>query len=97
MHFNRKIICADGFEMSVQAGSTHYSDPREDCAEKYISVEVGYPTDAEELFMPYAEDPNRPTDTVYGWVPSSIVTLVCVKHGGVVDGELPNGVAYLVP
>ena len=33
-----------------------------------------------------------PTDTVYGYVPVDIVTNVIVKHGGMVEGEVPPGV-----
>lgn len=83
--------------MSVQANEAADCSPRVNNAEKYESVEVGYPSEREELLMAYAEDPTRPTRTVYGWVPSHVVSLVCVKHGGIVDGELPNGVPYLKP
>ena len=33
--------------------------------------------------MPYAEDRERPTDTVYGYVPVEIVERVIEKHGGI--------------
>ena len=42
--------------------------------------------------MQYAEAPTRPTDTVYGYVPSNTVYLVIVKHKGMASGELPKGV-----
>ena len=42
--------------------------------------------------MEWVESPNRPTDTVYGWVPSEVVRAVIEKHGGMVAGELPPGV-----
>jgi hypothetical protein len=32
---------------------------------------------------------HRPTETVYPYVPVSLVTLVIAKHGGMVSGELP--------
>tara|TARA_Y100000310_G_scaffold335624_1_gene418118 strand:+ start:1330 stop:1641 length:312 start_codon:yes stop_codon:yes gene_type:complete len=97
MQFHKKITCADGFNMSVQAGDSHYCEPRVDNAAKYTSVEIGYPSEPEELLLPWVEDPSNPTQTVYGWVPAHIVTLVCVKHGGVVEGELPNGIPCLEP
>ena len=90
-----KIICADGFSMSVQANSTAYCHPRTTGADRYDSVEVGFPSEREEILMPFAEDNSTPTKTVYGWVPSNTVALVCAKHGGVVSGELPAGVAHL--
>ena len=78
--------------MSVQASETHYCSPRETGAEKYTAVEVGYPTQVEELIMPWCEDDTRPCDTIYGYVPSHRVSLVITKHGGMVEGEVPNGV-----
>jgi len=92
---NKQVICQDGFSMSVQANENAYCSPRIDDAEKYIAVEVGYPSDLEPLLMQWAEDKEDPTNTVYGWVPSQQVSLVCVKHGGMVSGELPPGVPCL--
>jgi len=43
MKLNEKIICADGFAMSVQANANAYCEPKHDNAEKYEAVEVGYP------------------------------------------------------
>jgi len=89
---NEIIICKDGFEMSVQANEGAYCSPRIDNAERYTAVEIGYPSTQESLLMEWAEDSNNPTGTVYGWVPSERVSLVCVKHGGIVSGELPAGI-----
>lgn len=91
---NRLVRCADGFHMSVQAGPTAYSEPR-DTIGPYKTVEIGFPSQSEDLLLPYAENPEQPTDSVYGWVPKSVVTAVIVKHGGMVDGDLPNGIPYL--
>lgn len=82
------IMCADGFSMSVQAGETHYCEPRTDTG-PYRSVEVGYPSSKEDLLMQYAEMPDQPTKSVYGWVPSETIWDVILKHGGRVAGELP--------
>tara|TARA_Y100000310_G_C20469182_1_gene709133 strand:- start:605 stop:916 length:312 start_codon:yes stop_codon:yes gene_type:complete len=92
---NEKIVCVDGFSMSVQAGAGSYCEPRVNDAQKYTEVEVGFPSDYESLLAPYAEDKEDYTGTVYGWVPADIIVTVCAKHGGVVTGELPNGVHYL--
>lgn len=92
---NKTVVCADGFAMSVQANSTAYCSPRESNAESYDEVEVGFPSMREELLMPYAEDPDRPTETVYGWVPADRVSLAIAKHGGIVSGELPAGIPRL--
>ena len=88
---NKSITCADGFKMSVQADERAYCEPRED-DQTYTEVEVGYPSAEESLLMAFAENADKPTETVYGWVPVTVVALVCAKHGGIVDGELPKGV-----
>ena len=98
VYMHRKAItCADGFTMSVQASENHYCSPRLDVCVKYETVEVGYPSEKEDIFMPYAEEPEKPCETVYAYVPVSQVTLVIAKHGGIGEGETPPGVAYLVP
>jgi hypothetical protein len=92
---NKKIICKDGFSMSVQANSTSYCNPRINDAERYDRVEIGFPSQEEPLLLEFAEDDTRPTDTVYLYVPATIVTLVIAKHGGMISGELPSGIPYL--
>ena len=91
MRLNKSITCADGFSMSVQAHRTAYCTPRENFAASYSHVEVGYPSDYDSVLIKYAEDPDKPTMTVYGYVPKEIVTLVILNHGGVAEGQLPNG------
>ena len=92
---NLSVICKDGFEMSVQANDTAYCDPRITDADKYTAVEIGFPSQCEEMILEYAEDRASPTSTVYAYVPSSLVSLVIAKHGGIVEGELPAGIPYL--
>ena len=89
-----RVICADGFTVSVQAGRGMYSTPRED-ADRYDAVELGYPSEADEQLMPYAETPERPTDTVYGYVPVELVDSVMEKHGGIVGADFSNDHARL--
>jgi len=91
---NKKVSCADGFSMSVQASTFNYCAPRNDDG-PYSQVEVGFPSAREEMLMDWAEDPDDPTGTVYGYVPVSVVTNVIAKHGGIVDGDVPSGVAHL--
>lgn len=81
-HVRPAIICADGFKMSVQASEYHYCTPRITGAEQYTEVEVGFPSQKEDLLMDYADDCDRPTDTVYGYVPVEVVIAVINKHGG---------------
>ena len=85
-----KIVCSDGFEMSVQVGSSLYSTPKK-VAKRYSAVEIGFPSVHEPLIEEYAEtfykedgeDITDYTDTVYPYVPVRIVDKVLKKHGGI--------------
>lgn len=84
------IFCEDGFEMSVQAGSGLYSAPRGNLESgEYTACEVGFPNRKEELLMPYAEDPETPTESVYAYVPVEVIEQVIEKHGGWFDSRIP--------
>jgi hypothetical protein len=78
------IHCADNFSVSVQASATHYCTPR-DNEGPYTHFELGFPSQADELIQVYAEDPSKPTDTVYPWVPLETVLTLLAKHGGRVE------------
>ena len=80
--YNPHVVCKDGFKMSVQAGQTLYSTPK-DVADDYEEAEVGYPSTEETLLTTYAEDNDNLCDTVYGYVPCSIIDEVIEKHGGI--------------
>jgi len=90
---NRLVVCADGFSMSVQANRSAYCTPRTSNAERYTHVEIGFPSEKEDLIMDWCDEPQNPTETVYGYVPVQVVTTVLAKHGGIVEGEIPRGVA----
>ncbi len=77
-----EITCKDGFKMSVQASAGHYCNPRED-NDVYWSMEIGYPSSKEESILEYAEQPELPTDTVYGYVPNDVIDALIEKHGGI--------------
>ena len=76
------VVCNDGFEMSVQAGQSHYSTPR-DVVDSYEDAEIGFPSAEESLIARYAENEENLCDTVYGYVPCSIIDKVIEKHGGI--------------
>lgn len=104
-----RIVCNDGYSVSVQASEHMYCEPRytqwqnddgwqvingnylwpndatrnfeTDHFTPYESVELGYPSEADELIYDYAED-NDYTSTVYGCVPVKIVEQLIEKHGG---------------
>ena len=95
MKLNEQVVCADGFSMSVQAHAGAYCLPRMTGAPIYREVEVGFPNMEEPMLMEWAEEADKPTDTVYGFVPVGVVTNVIAKHGGMVSGDVPKGVIPL--
>ena len=81
------IVCEDGFTKSEQVGYSLYCTPKK-VAKRYSAVEIGYPSEPEELIKEYAEslydeDSTDYTDTVYPYVPVSVVDKVLKKHGGI--------------
>ena len=92
---NEVVVCADGFTMSVQAHAGAYCLPKMTGAPVYREVEVGFPSIEEPMLMEWVEEAQRPTDTVYGYVPVQVVNNVIAKHGGIVSGEVPRGVIPL--
>lgn len=79
-----RIKCKDGFSMSVQAGRHFFCNPRCNLENgKYSAIEIGFPSEPEELIKEYAEDEKDYTQTVYGYVPVDIVGKVIEKHGGI--------------
>jgi len=77
-----RIVCKDGFDMSVQASGFHYCTPRQDKAWPYKTFEIGFPSRKEQLIKEYAETPGAWTETVYAQVPASVVNAIVAKHGG---------------
>jgi len=76
-----RLTCQDGFSLSVQASQWHYCRPRNDDG-PWTHVEDGYPSAHEPLLDAYAENPDDPTGTVYGYVPVEVVRQVIARHGG---------------
>jgi len=51
----------------------------------YLSVELGFPSQRPEpweVWGKYAEDPDAPMNTVYGYVPVGLVRALIRSHGG---------------
>ena len=78
----RRITCADGFSLSVQATQGAYCSPRRNIGPWY-EVEVGFPSATPELILNRAENPNEPTKTVYGYVDIELVEQLIDLHGGI--------------
>lgn len=88
----KPVVCADGFRISIQASSAHYSVPRAK-ARAYRACELGYPSEPDDLIKEYADlrlGENNYTDTVYGYVPAKVIQALLEKHGGIVSGECPQ-------
>lgn len=81
------VVLGDGTRLSIQAGYHNYCSPKVDFKhpqfQRYKSFEIGFPSKVIEELLPYAEDPETPCDTVYGWVPKKVIAGVIRKHGGI--------------
>ena len=78
-----RIVCNDGFSMSVQAGYGIYSTPRANGLLPYSAVEIGYPSEDEELLFGLEEGRGNYTDTVYPYVRIELVDKIIKKHNGI--------------
>ena len=89
-----RVVCADGFSVSVQANEHNYCTPRNSVG-PWSSVECGFPTAKDPVLEKWAEDPDAEVcketghvQTVYGWVPSQVILKIIESHGGMVSGAL---------
>ena len=93
-----RIICADGFSLSVQASEGHYCSPRTTYGNldfvngwvPYNAVEIGFPSAHEDTLQPYIDGDTDPdgnpvlqTNTVFAYVPYVIVSDIVDAHGGI--------------
>lgn len=78
----KHIECNDGFVISVQASDVHCCEPRRIKAWPYSEVELGFPSELDELIADYANKPDT-TETVFAYVPIDIVNQLVEKHGGI--------------
>lgn len=88
----RRLTCADGYNISVQASEFHYCSPRTYMRDgTYSAWELGFPTAHDDLLDSYAEEPSSPLQTVYGWVPTEVVDALIAKHGGLASLDQESG------
>ena len=77
-----RILCRDGFCVSVQASEMMYCLPREDHG-PYTHVELGYPNRYEVLLEDYIEDPDTcMLNNLFPYTPVELVERIIEKHGG---------------
>jgi len=78
-----RLILADGASLSVQASKYSYSSPRDNKG-PYIKVEVGFPSETPpEAWKEFAEKWDEPTNTIYSYIPLTMVMLYIGAHGGI--------------
>lgn len=85
-----RVQCADSFSISIQRNSYAYCDLHDGFANHIYPMdmgnttyELGFPSEEDSLIIEYAEEPDNPTDTVYGYVPYGVVIDLLDKHGGI--------------
>lgn len=85
-----RVVCKDNFSVSIQASSTNYCTPESDEEDViFKTVELGYPSEEDDLILQFAEYKDDPTSTVYPQVPIEIVNELLEKRGGIVDQISP--------
>jgi len=84
-----RVVCADGFSISIQAGNGKYSVPRYDTSIGYRRLELGFPNRPCPFIYKYAEVPEDYTGSIYPYVPAEVVDAMIRGHGGIVSGECP--------
>lgn len=91
--YNPRIVCADGYSISVQARSSSYCLPREDNV-PHTHMEGGFPSSKplNAELLEYAElcGTDDYTETVYPYVPREVLERELELHGGAVEGRLPE-------
>ena len=87
-----RIVCMSGLSLSVQADTDKYCAPKEtfcpNATQKYTHVEVGFPNQKIDEIIDWAEDTLQPTETIYAYVPVSILERVIESHGGLDKGKI---------
>lgn len=83
--FCPRIVCNDGFSISLQIHNGHYCSSENGyrtLGHTMETVEFGFPNQDEELLKEYAEYPEDVTTTV-GRLPIDVAQQIIDKHGGI--------------
>ena len=83
-----RIVCNDGFSVSCQAHFGSSCDSRGwETMEDIIDMELGFPSQADDLITPYADKPYYEktdlTDTIYPSTPIDVIVNLINAHGGI--------------
>lgn len=90
-----RCVLADGTTLSIQYHCAAYITDRPDPTDTHLpiklgkitEVEIGFPSCTILEILGYAECPETPTDTVYGYVPAWLIDGVIKSRGGIVGFE----------
>ena len=80
------VYCKNGNSVSIQAGKFLYSQPREDCANNYYQVELGFPQNSAKeaiTLIEFMEDYADGDSGVYGYTPTEKVIELLDSWGGI--------------
>lgn len=89
-NYNPRIVCADGFTISVQARSSSYCTPQTSEG-PHTHMEGGFPNiEPSQQLAVYAENRDDLCGTVYPYVPRKVFERELELHGGIVKGCLPE-------
>lgn len=80
----RAAICKSGLILSIQAGQYHYCFPREDGAQAYTSVEVGFPVKGGK---PVRLRTLRGSRGIYPFASVEKLDRIIRRNGGVIGGQ----------
>ena len=81
---NPLVRCKDGYSVSVQCQEHSYCYPRQNLPDvsAYTSFELGFPSEIDDTISKFAEEEDT-LDTVFPYVPRSVVEELIRKHGGI--------------
>lgn len=80
-----RVVCKDGFSISVQASGSHYSSPKEFLSiNGWTKVELGYPSEPIPELAEHADgqDPDA-TEGIWAYTPIEAVEKLLDSHSGI--------------
>jgi hypothetical protein len=86
-HMPRQRVQIGEINLSIQADKFKYCSPRENGLSEYEDWEIGYPSEPIPELIEFAES-DQYTDTVYGYVPTSVILEIITRLGGIKEYQL---------
>ena len=87
-YINPKIICNDGFSISVQGGPWYYSTPKEK-TDVYLELEIGFASEKDDIMLNIDDD-------VRGYVPINEIN-ECLKFDPFLNKKPEIGQFFFKP